>query len=114
MIETVFPVIVLFVCGVLLMRLLIGERRRWRVDAALWRAVRPVQRLWRSVRRWYATRRATANASKVTREVIRRARDGKHDGTRAGPDSQTRAEGEWDGNVYRPKSFRKPPRDKQH
>jgi hypothetical protein len=23
-------------------------------------------------------------------------------------------DGEWDGNVYKPKSFRKPPRDKMH
>ncbi|MBC7733001.1 MAG: hypothetical protein H7306_14070 [Bacteriovorax sp.] len=94
----------------LLIRLLIGERRRWRFDAAMWRAVRAVQRLWRSTRRWYERRRAGTNAAKVTKEVIRRARDGSRDGS----DSQARAKGEWDGNVYRPKSFRKPPRDKQH
>lgn len=111
MIETVFIAIVLAVCAVLLVRLLIGERRRWRFDAALWRAARPVQRAWGSVRRWYARRRAGSNAAKVAKEVIRRARDG----SRAGSDGKTRAEGEWDGNVYRPKSFRnKPPRDKQH
>ena len=111
MIETMFLAIVLAVCAALLVRLLIGERRRWRFDAAMWRAMRPVQRAWRSVRRWYARRRADSNASKVAKEVIRRARDG----SREGSDSKTRAEGEWDGNVYRPKSFRnKPPRDKQH
>ena len=111
MIEAVFPAIVLAVCAVLLVRLLIGERRRWRFDAALWRTVRPVQRMWGSARRWYAMRRATANAAKVAKEVIRRAREG----AREGSDATTRAEGEWDGNVYRPKSFRnKPPRDKQH
>ena len=102
MIETVFPAIVLAVCAVLLVRLLIGERRRWRFDAALWRAARPVQRMWRSARRWYATRRATANAVKVAKEVIRRAREGARDGS----DGKPRAEGEWDGNVYRPKSFK--------
>jgi len=115
MIETVFLAIVLAVCAVLLVRLLIGERRRWRFDAALWRAVRPAQRAWGSVRRWYARRRATANAAKVAKEVIRRARDKARNGSRDGSDGKTRAEGEWDGNVYRPKSFRnKPPRDKQH
>ena len=111
MIETVFPAIVLAVCAVLLVRLLIGERRRWRFDTALWRAARPVQRMLRTARRWYATRRATANAAKVAKEVIRRAREGARDGS----NGKARAEGEWDGNVYRPKSFRnKPPRDKQH
>lgn len=118
MIETVFAAIVLAVCAVLLMRLLIGERRRWRFDAALWRAIRPAQRMWRSARRWDAKRRAGANAGKVAREVIRRARDGTRykprDASRGDPDSPTRADGEWDGNIYRPKSFRKPPRDKQH
>ena len=110
MIETVFPAIVIAVCAVLLIRLLIGERRRWRFDAAVRRAVRAVQRVWRSAHRWYAMRRADTKAAKVAKEVIRRARDGSRDG----PDSKARAEGEWDGNVYRPKSFRKPPRDKQH
>jgi hypothetical protein len=38
-------------------------------------------------------------AARVAEEAIKRARE---------------RGGEWDGNVYKPKSFRKPPRDKMH
>jgi hypothetical protein len=38
-------------------------------------------------------------AARAAEEAIKRARE---------------RGGEWDGNVYKPKSFRKPPRDKMH
>ena len=103
MIERVFAAIVIAVCTVLLVRLLIGERRRYRFDAAahrVWAALRRfglwLQRRALSLYHRRSSRRAAAQAAE---EAIRRARG---------------AEGSWDGNVYKPKSFRKPPRDKMH
>ena len=101
--EKIFAALALTVCAVLLLRLLIGERRRYRFDAA-------ARRLWFTLRRfgswlrrgasslwhWRSSRRQAARAAE---EAIRRARS---------------ADGSWDGNVYKPKSFRKPPRDKMH
>ena len=94
MIETFLAGLVVAICVVLLARLLVGERRRYRFDAAL-------QRLWRGIRRhahavwhWRDSRR---NAQRLADEAIRRAR-----------------EGDWDGNVYKPKSFKRPPRNKMH
>lgn len=86
MVEKIFAGLVLLVCGLLLLRLVIGERRRYRYDA-FWR------RLWigvriRSLRLWH-WRRAGRQARRDAEEAIRRARDG-----------------EWDGNVYKPKSFK--------
>jgi hypothetical protein len=79
-------------CAVLMARLLLGEARRQRFDGA-------VQRGWFGVKRrlfllwhWRAARRA---ARKEADDAIRRA--SRTDG------------GEWEGNVYKPKSFRKPP-----
>ena len=103
MIERVFAAIVIAVCAVLLVRLLIGERRRYRFDAAarrVWAALRrfglSLQRRALSLYHWRSSRR---HAAQVAEETIRRARS---------------ADGSWDGNVYKPKSFRKPPRDKMH
>ena len=90
-IERLFAAIALTFCVLLLVRLLIGERRRGRVDAALRRA-------WVLARRaasWPGRRRA---AARVAKDAIKRAR----------------AHGQWDGNVYTHGSFRKPRRDKMH
>ena len=95
MIERVFAVIVLAVCAVLMLRLLLGERRRYRFDAAMRRLWYGLRRAATAVPRWRAAR---SDAQKVANDAIRRAR----------------GRGEWDGNVYKPKSFRKPPRDKMH
>lgn len=91
MTERVFAAIVLAACALLLVRLVIGQRRRSQVDAAL-RSF--VVRMCLGVRSFGQRRRAARAAD----DAIRRARD----------------RGEWDGNVYKPKSFRKPPRDKTH
>jgi hypothetical protein len=101
MIERVFAAIVLAVCAVLMARLLIGERRRWRFDAAMRRAWHTLRGRADALRQWRATRRDAASAEAATKaanDAIARAR----------------GRGDWDGNVYRPKSFRKPPRDKMH
>ncbi|HWI12160.1 MAG TPA: hypothetical protein VNU48_12580 [Burkholderiaceae bacterium] len=98
MFERVLAGIVLAVCALLLLRLTMSVPRRYRFDAA-WR------RIWLALRRaglrawhWRAARRDARRAREVADEAIRRARD----------------RGDWDGNVYTPKSFRKPPRDKMH
>ena len=89
MLEKIFAAMVVVACLVMLVRLGLGARRRQRFDATVvrWseRAGARVDSLftWNSVRR--RARREAADA-------IRRAREGG---------------GEWDGNVYRPKSFKK-------
>ena len=90
MAEKIFAGLVLVVCGLLLLRLVIGERRRYRYDAfwrRLWVAVRV-----RSLRLWH-WRSASRQARQDADEAIRRA-----------------SGGEWDGNVYKPKSFKRDPR----
>jgi hypothetical protein len=90
-IERLFAAIALTFCVLLLVRLLIGERRRARVDAALQRGLAAARR----AASWPGRRRAAARAAK---DAIKRAR----------------AHGQWDGNVYTHGSFRKPRRDKMH
>ena len=96
MIERVFAAIVLAACAMLMLRLVIGTRRRQRFDAAARRIGSTLRRRARAAWHWRSSRR---EAAKAAEEAIRRARG---------------ADGTWDGNVYKPKSFRKPPRDKMH
>lgn len=91
MIERVVAALVLAACALLLLRLVVGERRRRRLDAAVRRTSSAAQGLISSLRH-------RRTASRVANDAIRRAR----------------GRGEWDGNVYKPKSFRKPPRDEMH
>ena len=86
--EKLFPAIVVACCLVLLLRLVLGERRRHRFDRAIARWSRTIGARIESLFTWNASRR---RARRAAEEAIRRARDG----------------GEWDGNVYRPKSFGK-------
>jgi hypothetical protein len=82
-------------CIVMLARLLMGEPRRYRFDAAARRFGFAFKRRVLLAWHWRASKRAATEAAD---EVIRRARQ------KDGPPP-----GEWDGNVYKPKSFRKPP-----
>ena len=86
--EKLFPAIVVAACLVLLLRLLLGERRRHRFDRGLARWSRSLGARIEGLFTWNAGRR---RARRAAEEAIRRAREG----------------GEWDGNVYRPKSFGK-------
>lgn len=95
MVEKVLAGIVLALCVGLFVRLLVGERRRYRLDAWLQRSAATLAQRARLLWHWRRTRR---EAQRAADEAIRRAR----------------GEVERDGNVYRPKSFRKPPRDKMH
>ncbi len=96
-IERVFAGTALAVCAVLLLRLSLGAARRPRFD-------RFFVRLWNGVRarclalaRWP---RAHREARELADDAIRRASQG--------------VPGKWDGNVYTPERFKKPPRDKMH
>jgi len=85
--------LIFLVCIVMLARLLMGVQRRHRFDAAARRGWFATQRRVLLAWHWRASKRAAAQAAD---DVIRRAR-------------QKKDAGEWDGNVYKPKSFRKPP-----
>jgi hypothetical protein len=91
--DKAFAVLVFAVCIVMLVRLLMGAPRRYRFDAAARRFGFAFKRRVLQAWHWRASKRAATEAAD---EVIRRAR-------------QKDAQGEWDGNVYKPKSFRKPP-----
>ncbi|HKX42668.1 MAG TPA: hypothetical protein VJO99_16045 [Burkholderiaceae bacterium] len=92
-IEKLFAGVVLAVCIVLMLRLLIGARRRGRFDAAVRRSWLGSRRFLDTLWHWRSRRREAQRAADA---AIRRAR------------GHEAADGEWEGNVYKPKSFRKP------
>ena len=92
--EKLFPAIVVAACLVLLLRLVLGERRRHRFDRAIARWSRTASARIQGLFTWNASRR---RARRAAEEAIRRARKG----------------GEWDGNVYRPKSFNRKDKDRK-
>ena len=92
--QQVLAGVVVMVCGVMLVRLVVGERRRHRIDSVVlgaWAVLRlRAESLWR----WRARRKARADAARVTRQVIERARQ----------QPKVRRE----GNVYTPEAFKEP------
>ncbi|MBX3618942.1 MAG: hypothetical protein KF891_02950 [Rhizobacter sp.] len=98
MLEKSFAALVLIVCAALLLRLVIGERLRWKFDSALRRGWARTRAAGVSLYRWRDGRRSRKSAERLAEEAIRRAR----------------GEGHWEGNVFKPKSFKRPPRDKMH
>lgn len=108
MIEHVLAGIGLAMCALLLLRMIVGERRRQRADAA-------VQRLWaRLTQSWAARRRRAlktkqrrgearveADAARQAEELIRRVK--------RGVDRQADRE----GNVIRPRAFRQSRNDRE-
>jgi hypothetical protein len=106
MIEKLLAALVLVVCLVMLVRMMLPERQQQRFDAAL-RDVR--DRLKGLFQRRPGQRRAARqDAARTAEEAIRKAqrtasrRAGRPSGDKPEP------EGEWDGNVFRPKSFKPP------
>ena len=93
MFEQVLAAAALAVCALLFARLLAGAQRRRRLDAALARGLAAGRRRARGLWRWRSSRR---EAARMADEAIRRARERREE------------DGEWEGNVYRPKSFRGP------
>ena len=113
--EKIWGVAVLATCALLLLRLVIGDARRAWLDAhllrgwlALNRAVLALARGLRSV--WQAPgKRRRAKAAEAAAAVLAAAAI-----ARARERAANRDNVERDGNVYKPKSFRKPPHDKLH
>jgi hypothetical protein len=87
-IEKLFAAVVLAACAVMLVRMLFGASLRYRFDAAVRRAVNACRRRALTIVRWRSTRRKAERAAEA---AIRRAHGG-----------------EWDGNVYKTKTFRRP------
>ncbi|CAN5900444.1 hypothetical protein BH11PSE8_BH11PSE8_40270 [soil metagenome] len=90
LIEQTLAGIVVALCAVMLVRLCLGTRLRYRFDAAARRAWFAVKRTALRLRYWRSSRK---NAERVAEEAIRRARGG---GVQR------------EGNVYKPKSFKGP------
>lgn len=89
MLEKIPAALIVLVCLLLLVRLCLSERLRWRFDAAAREAWQGLSRLALQLWRWPASRR---KARRLAEQAIREARDGtKHE-----------------GNVIRPKAFRGP------
>ncbi|MEO8151492.1 MAG: hypothetical protein ABI605_00370 [Rhizobacter sp.] len=94
MIEKFFAIVVFAICMVLMLRLLLGVRLRLKFDAV-------ARNGWHRIRGWawsISHWRARRDAARAADEAIQRASDG----------------GTWEGNVYKPKSFKRPPRNKLH
>ena len=90
MLEKIFAATIVVACLVMLVRLGLGARRRQRFDAT---AVRWSERAGARVDALFSWNSVRRRARREAESAIRRAREG--DG------------GEWDDNVYRPKSFKK-------
>ena len=88
--EKILAGVVVFGCVVLLLRQFIGAPRRYRLDSMLRRTARAVRGFAARASRWPGSRRA---ARREAEAAIRRARG---------------ADADWQGNVARPKAFRKP------
>jgi hypothetical protein len=95
MFEKILPAVVLAVCVVFMARLLLGVRLRQRFDASARRSWHRTKGRALSIYHWRSSRKIAAQAAE---DAIQRAREG----------------GTWEGNVYKPKSFKRPPRDKLH
>jgi hypothetical protein len=95
MIEKISAAFVAAVCVVFMLRLLVGTKRRAALDG--WARLQwlRLKHAWLRLYHWRSSRKS---AARLAEEAIRRARD----------------EGHWEGNVYKPKSFKRPPRDKMH
>jgi hypothetical protein len=91
MMEKISAAVMLAVCLVMLMRLMLGEKRRPTFDARALGAWVVIGAQLRRLARWRSNRRHAAEAA---RDAIRRARGG--------------ADVRRDGNVYHPDSFRDP------
>ena len=87
MVESLFAILIVTASGVMLVRLGVGERRRYRLDAFLRGAWRATARRSASLWHW---RRSRALAKRGAEEALRRARRGvDHDGNVIRPDAFT-------------------------
>lgn len=101
MLHTLLAATGLAICMALALHMALPYRARARVDAAVARLSGWVREQFSRVTRWRRQQRQTRAAALEAERVIRRARE-------SAQHSKARDGGEWDGNVYRPKSFDKP------
>jgi hypothetical protein len=99
MFHTVLAAIGLVVCIALAVHMALPYRLRARVDAAMAGVLGWLQGQFDRAMGWRRRQRQTRAAALEAERVIRRAQESAQNG---------RLDGEWDGNVYRPKSFEKP------
>jgi hypothetical protein len=102
MLEQVFAGLALAVCVALLLHMAIGPARRARLDG--WWSVRWRRRGFKDWRRLVQTPRRQAAARREAEAAIERARRAAERGQND-EHGESREGGEWDGNVYHPKSF---------
>jgi hypothetical protein len=100
-IEAILASVGLVICVVLLIRMGLSPRLQHRLDGITRRSVQSVKRF---VVACYQQPLARRNAARAAAEAIRRAR------TRSAGDGKDapRWEGEREGNLYKPKSFKRP------
>ena len=101
MFSTVLAALGLATCIALAVHMALPYRARARVDAALAQLGAWAQAQIDRATGWRRRQRQTRAAALEAERVIRKARESAQQG-------DGRADGEWDGNVYRPKSFEKP------
>lgn len=99
MLHTVLAAVGLALCIALAVHMALPYRARARVDAVVARLGDWLRAQGDRATGWRRRQRQTRAAALEAERVIRRARESAQQG---------RPEGEWDGNVYRPKSFDKP------
>lgn len=103
MFNTVLAAIGLVVCIALAVHMALPYRLQARVDAALQGAWAWVRLQAARLMGWRRQQRQARAAALEADRVIRRARESAlHDAR------DSRTDGAWEGNVYRPKSFDKP------
>ena len=99
MLHTLLAATGLAICIALALHMALPYRARARVDAAVAALGGWLRTQVDRATGWRRRQRQTRAAALEAERVIRRARESAQ---------QSRVEGEWDGNVYRPKSFEKP------
>lgn len=99
MFDTVLAATGLVICIALALHMALPWRARARVDAAVARLTGWLRGQMDRATGWRRRQRQTRAAALEAERVIRRARESSQ---------RDAAEGEWDGNVYRPKRFDKP------
>ena len=99
MLHTLLAATGLVICIALALHMALPYRLRARVDAAVARLGGWARAQMDRLTGWRRRQRQTRAAALEAERVIRRARESAQ---------QSRTDGEWDGNVYRPKSFEKP------
>ena len=100
MLNTVLATLGLVVCIAMAVHMALPYRAQVRVEQAVARLGGWLKSQLDRATGWRRRQRATRAAALEAERVIRRARESAQ--------SDARLDGEWDGNVYRPKSFEKP------